>query len=154
IQIEMLDKDKQVDQVKLLAKKYRIDGEDLSDGVVVFESGGKTKYVTKNELVEYDYREAPGGEDQRVRSYKGEGAFVSALLTVTEGKEVQICFTKGHGEAVPEDYDESGYSSFAEQLKRDNYQVKTISGLDRGGVPKSCEVVVVGGPQLAWEKPE
>src|SRR5262249_2077912 len=33
-------------------------------------------------------------------------------------------------------------------------KVKTISGIGRGGVPKDCAVVVVGGPQRAWEQPD
>ncbi|HJZ88134.1 MAG TPA: DUF4350 domain-containing protein [Polyangia bacterium] len=153
--IEMLDIDKQRDQAELLAKKYKIDLEDLRSGVVVFESGGKTKYVTKSELVEYDYRETPmGAEDQKVRAFKGEGAFASAVLTVTEGTQTQICFVKGHGEGDPEGFDEGGYASFAEELKRDNYQIKTLAALDKTGVPAACGVVVVGGPQRAWQKPE
>src|SRR5262249_9350013 len=153
--IEMLDIDKQRDQAELLAKKYKIDLEDLRAGVVVFESGGKTKYVTKSELVEYDYRETPmGAEDQKVRAFKGEGAFASAVLTVTEGTQTQICFVKGHGEGDPEGFDEGGYASFAEELKRDNYQIKTLAALDNTGVPAACGVVVVGGPQRAWQKPE
>ena len=149
ITVETLDVDKQREQALLLAKKYGIDGEDLRDGVVVFESGGKTKYVTKGELVEYDYRESPmgGGESQKMRAYKGEAAFASALLTVTEAAQTQVCFAKGHDEADPEKFDENGYSAFAEALKRDNYKVRTVTG-----VPKDCDVFVVGGPQRAWEK--
>src|SRR5262249_37747305 len=131
-------------------KKYNIDGEDLRDGVVVFESGGKTKYVPKGELVEYDYRETQmGAEDQKMRSYKGEAAFDSALLTVTEEAQTQVCFEKGHDEADPEKFDEEGYSAFAEALKRDNYKVRTVNG-----APKDCDVLVIGGPHRAWEKSE
>src|SRR5262249_40809813 len=116
ISVETLDLDRQPDETQLLAQKYNIDRQDLRDGVVVFESSGRTKYVAKNELVEYDYRESPAGEDQKMRSFKGEGAFAQALLTVTEEKPTQICFVKGHDESDPEQFEEDGFSSFAEYL--------------------------------------
>src|SRR5207249_2982158 len=91
---------------------------------------------------------------QKVRAFKGESAFASALLTVTEGTQTGVCFVKGHGEADSESFDEAGYSSFAEELKRDNYQTKSIEKLDKNGIPKDCTVVVIGDPRRTWQPPE
>jgi hypothetical protein len=153
LRVETIDVDKQPDRAQLLARKYKIDGEDLREGVVVFDSEGREKYVTKNDLVEYDYASAQPGEPPRMRAWKGEAAFAQALLTVTDTHKPTICFAVGHGEASPEDFEEEGYSVWAEELKRDDYAVKTVPALARLG-SEGCDALVVGGPQRAWQGPE
>ena len=75
----------------------------------------------------------PGGH---LRAWKGEPAFVSALLTVTNDQPPTICFTQGHGEPDIESFADGGYGTFAEEIRRDAYQTRAVPRLTPDGPPR------------------
>ena len=155
IQVEHLDLDRDRSRAELLVQKYKINTDDVAQGgVVVFESGDRNKYVTRAEMTEYDFDQQTGA--QSLKAFKGEGAFLSAIRTVTEASQPQLCFTSGHGEAEIDSYEDVGYAYLDEELKRDNYKTRKLDAkaLDGGKVAPGCDVVIVAGPQRAFAEPE
>jgi hypothetical protein len=90
-----------------------------------------------------------GEDSQRLESRFDEESIVNALVQLTAGQEHQICFTEGHEEVDPDD-DTSGVGVGAAVMKLEgkNYTVQKVFPARDGAIPESCEVVVVGDPQL------
>ncbi|MCX7887265.1 MAG: GldG family protein [Verrucomicrobiae bacterium] len=104
LRVEYVDPDRDLNRARQLAEKYRIDSPDQ----IVFACGERSKLVKLDDTVEVE-----GGPLQtpRIRFFKGEGVFLSAILSVTEGKPPKVYFLTGHGERDPDNTDErSGYS--------------------------------------------
>ncbi len=73
------------------------------------------------------------------------GAFLKDLKGVRK-----VCFVTGSKEHQLDDTQESGLSRYKTLLERDNYQVDSISLVDKTEVPKECTVLVVAGAQLDY----
>lgn len=155
LSIEHLDLDRDRTRAELLVKKYKINTDDVSQGgVVVFESGDRNKYVTREEMTEYDMDPSTGSRS--LKAFKGEGAFLAAIRTVTESNQPMLCFTTGHGEAEMDSYEDAGLAYLDEELKRDNYKTKKLDAraLEGARAPQGCDVVILGGPQRGFAGPE
>src|SRR5439155_7856026 len=95
-----------------------------------------------------------GGEG-RVKAFKGEGLFLSAIQTVTEEKSPDIYFLTGHGEHDPEDFDQhTGYSEIARYIKRDNITVQKWNLLEKEALPTDAGVIVIAGPRKPFSQAE
>jgi hypothetical protein len=152
--VTYFDPDREPERAKQLIKQFGVTSDDvLRGGVVVVKAGERKKYIAAEELSEFGAGEG-GPQDRRLKAFKGEQALLSAILTVTEGKQAQICTTVDHDEGDLESFDERrGYSAFGEALKRDNHQVKKLKELDRG-VPQDCSLVMILGPQRPFAEGE
>jgi hypothetical protein len=156
---EVVDVDRDPARVQLLAQRFKLtpgNMADLREGVVVVALGDRAKLVTVADLVDYDYGAGDEPSSERtVKAFKGEQALLSALLTVTQRRSVRVCFTTGHDEARADSLDEDGYGYLGEDLKRDTYEVSTVtpSELARGHLAP-CAAVVVVGPQRSFSPEE
>ncbi|MBI5480569.1 MAG: GldG family protein [Deltaproteobacteria bacterium] len=151
VKVEYLDPIRDPERAKILLAKYRITNFDVQTGVVVFDNGTQNKYVTQDEIVEYEVGQ--GGRGRKMKAFKGEAAFLAALMTISE-KPRTICFVKGHLEGDIESFERTGYSTLSDELRRDAFKTKGVEDLARAGVPADCDALVVGGPQRAWLRPE
>jgi hypothetical protein len=83
-----------------------------------------------------------------------ETALVNAILRLTSGRQHRVCWSTGHGEALPDDDDASDAMSAAVlALEGQNYQV-TLSSLLSGPPDPGCEALVIAAPRLelqGWE---
>ncbi len=70
----------------------------------------------------------------------------SAILKVTQEGEKSVCFVEGHEEKSIGANDAHGYSTVANELKRENYQTKSVNLVSSNGVPSDCSVLVEAGP--------
>ncbi|HET7452340.1 MAG TPA: GldG family protein [Thermoanaerobaculia bacterium] len=122
-------------------------------GTLVFQAGTKKKFVTEDDMAEYDFGAMPG-QGGGLKAFKGEQAFTSAILAVTAGKSPKIYFTSGHGEKSIDDAAERGLSDVKDLLAKDNDTVATWESLGKSEVPKDADLVVVAGPQTAFLAPE
>jgi gliding motility-associatede transport system auxiliary component len=141
ISVEFIDPDRNPLRTQQLAKEYGIS----AANTVVFTSADRKKYVTSDQLAEYDYSGLQMGQGPRLTGFKGEEQFTSAILGVVNAKQPKVYFTTGHGEHDPDDTSEAGMSKLSEELKRDNMKVAKVSLLT-GKVPEDCDVLVVAGP--------
>jgi ABC-type uncharacterized transport system involved in gliding motility auxiliary subunit len=93
-----------------------------------------------------------GVKRQEAKSLTEEELTSALIRSLKEGKK-QICFVKGSGEHEIEDTGRSGYSQAKEALEKDNYEVQSISLLEKAEVPSSCTVLLVGGPRFDYPPP-
>ena len=90
---------------------------------------------------------AAGDRVQRVEEVT-EPHVTNALLAVTRGEAVPICFLAGHGERSTENREREGLSAALGVLEQTNYRVEHLNLLAAGAVvPAHCQVVVVAGPK-------
>jgi ABC-type transport system involved in multi-copper enzyme maturation permease subunit len=156
LHVEYVDIDREPERLKTVGKKYGVSGDDLVDGVIVVASGEQSKFITRNELADYDYAAAAsndeGGRPPPMKAWKGEAALDAALLAVTDERAPAVCFIGGHGEPAIDGFDPEAYGDLAEELRRDHQAPRAIT-LDRG-VPADCDVVVLAGPDRPLPKPD
>lgn len=153
LKIEFLDPDRQPARVDQLLKKFGIDARGDTTAVV-FSSGDRHKHVALMDLVEYDYANAAMGGEPRIKSFKGEMAFTSAIMSVSESRQRGICFLKGHDEVSQDDPGPRGLSRLVEALERENFKIETTDTLGRGPLPAGCDILVIAGPTRTFTPPE
>jgi ABC-2 type transport system permease protein len=149
LHVEYVDIDREPERLRVVGKKYGVQGDDLMNGVVVISSptNDQSKFITRDELAEYSYANESRGP--QLKEWRGEQALDTALLAVTEEKSPLVCFSQGHGEPAIDSLEPGEYGDFAEELKRDHMKVRaldlTVKGVNE--VPKDCDLVVVAGPE-------
>ncbi len=80
---EVVDPDRAPDRAEAVAKRYGIGAYEMGQGVVVFTSGARSKVVTESDLVESEV-DADGDPGPVIHAWRGEAAFASAILAVTD----------------------------------------------------------------------
>src|SRR5262249_55677442 len=149
IQVEFVDPRREPVRAETLAREFG-----LRDGTVLFRSGDKKKFVEQDKMAEFDYASAGLGGPTEIKAFKGEEAFTSAILDVTENKATHVYFTTGHGEpSVDSPENGRGFAQAKQLLTRDNVTVAPWQTA-KGGVPADATVVVVAGPKTALLEPE
>ncbi len=145
LQVEYVDPQRDRARAEQLIEQYNVS----VPNIVIFACGPRHKYVTVEEMVDFDMQEM--GQNYRVKDYKGEGAFLAAIQTVTEEEPPKIYFLTGHGERDPESFDrEKGYSGLAIYIKRDNLDVLKWNLPEEQKLPKDAGVIVIAGPRVRY----
>jgi hypothetical protein len=131
-----------------IQSKYKL--RPLADkDLIIFECQGRTRIVTSGELSELDMSGLMSGKSKEVKRthFKGEMMFTSAILTVTNPRQLKACYLQGHGEHGLEDDNKSfGYSKFKEVLRDNNIEVQTLR-LDGPTEIPDCHVLIIAGPR-------
>lgn len=150
LRVEYVDPQRDLARAQQLVAQYNLDSPD----VVIFASGGHHKYVRLDEMVDLE-REPMGMGEGRVKAFKGEGLFLSAIETVTEEESPRVCFLTGHGEHDPEEFDQrTGYSEITRYIKRDNITVEKWNLLERQALPTNANAIVIAGPRKPFTQAE
>ncbi|HKQ39893.1 MAG TPA: GldG family protein [Verrucomicrobiae bacterium] len=131
-----------------IQNKYKL--RPLADkDLVIFECQGRTRMIAASELSELDTSALMSGQSKEVKRthFKGEMMFTSAILTVTNPRQLRACYLQGHGEHSLEADDKTfGYSKFKEVLRDNNIEVQTLR-LDAASEIPDCQVLVIAGPR-------
>lgn len=144
LRVELVDPDRDLGRARELSARY-----DLHQAnVVVFDAGGRRKYVEAKDLADVEYvLRGTANLDKKIVGFKAEEAFSSAILSVSHTVVPVVYMLSGHGECDPMDYGQYfGYSSIARAIRRDNIVLKTFM-LDQHGVPADAAAVVVARPE-------
>ncbi|HEY6476762.1 MAG TPA: Gldg family protein, partial [Polyangia bacterium] len=150
LRAEIVDPDRAPDRAEAAAKRYGIGAYEMGQGVVIFTSGARAKVVTESDLVESEV-DADGEPGPAIAAWRGEAAFASAILAVTDDHPPVVCFTTGHGEPDIESLADGGYATFAESLRGAGDETRPLGDLaDAVG----CRVMVVAEPTRAFSPPE
>jgi hypothetical protein len=142
--VEYVDPDQDIARARQLVQQFEI-GPDRNN-LVVFQSGTRHKYLSDTDLAEYDYTTATFGGQPSVKAFKGEDAFTSAILNVTQARQPLVWVTTGHGEKSVDDQEPSGLSELKRYLERDNMQVESVNLLERPEIPQEVNAIVIPGP--------
>jgi ABC-type uncharacterized transport system involved in gliding motility auxiliary subunit len=94
IEVEFLDPERNPLRAEALVKQFGI-----RQNTVVIRSGDRKKYVEEDKLADFDFSGAQMGGTPQIKAFKGEEAFTSAILDVTENNVSKIYFSTGHGRA-------------------------------------------------------
>ncbi|MGD8440284.1 MAG: GldG family protein [Holophagae bacterium] len=154
ISVEYIDPEREPLKTQQLAEQFGISMADT----VVFSVGDRTKYVTADDMVEYDYQGMQFGQAPTIRAFKGEEAFTSAIQSLVQSAAPVVYFVTGHGEASPTS-PASGtlagrsLAALVEALKRDNMETKEVSLLS-GEVPDDADMLAIVGPTRAFTEAE
>lgn len=127
-----------------LAEKLKMDLKALQMNSIIFTCGDKSKHVQQSEVIE---REFPF-------KFKGEEVFTSAVLSVTQDKQTNVYFTKGHGEREYGDFERAGLGNLASAIKRANYNVLPLDLLKQKRVPENCDILFIAGPTRSFSTQE
>jgi ABC-type uncharacterized transport system involved in gliding motility auxiliary subunit len=152
IEVEYLDPRRNMARAEALVKEAGV-----KENTVVFRSGDRKKYVEEDKLADFDFSSMTmgGGGAPSVRAFKGEEAFTSAILSVTESKQPKVYFSKGHGEgAIDSGERMRGYADAKQILERSNMTVGTWDSLGKDNLPADADLIIVGGPRTAFLEPE
>ncbi len=153
VEVEFLDPERNPMRAEALVKQFGI-----RQNTVVFRSGDRKKYVEEDKLADFDFSGAQTGQmgaAPQIRAFKGEEAFTSAILDVTEKNVSKIYFSSGHGEPGIDSQERGrGFAQAKQLLERENFGVATWDSLGKGSVPSDATVVVVAGPRAALLEPE
>src|SRR5664280_513779 len=106
IKVEFIDPERDPLRTKALAQEFGVS----TANTAVFYSEGSKKYVTSDQLAEYDYSGMQTGQAPKLKGFKGEEQFTSAILGVVNPKVPKIYFSTGHDEHDPDGTDANGYS--------------------------------------------
>ena len=150
VTVEHIDAERDRGKVELLARRLNMDTFELN--TVIFECGGKSKHVPESEVIEYDYSYSYGRPS--APKFKGEEAFTSAILAVTQEKQSVLYFVRGHGEKDIEGIDKGDISDAAKLLKRQNFRIEKISILGVKEIPADCDVLSIIGPTKRFSESE
>ena len=150
IEVEYLDPERNPARAEALVKEFGI-----RQNTIVFRSGDHKKYVEEDKLADVDFAGASQGGPQEIKAFRGEEAFTSAILEVTENRVPKIYFTSGHGEpAIDSGERGRGLADVRQALEQQNRKVAAWDSLGKGNLPADADVVVVAGPRTAFLEPE
>ena len=126
IEVEYIDPDKEPLKTRQLAEQFGISIADT----VVFSYEDRTKYVTSEQMAEYDYAGMQYGQAPKMNSFKGEEQFTAAILSLVAPGVPKVYFVTGHGEASVASGGggvtaERGLAVLQEALKRENIEVES-----------------------------
>lgn len=151
IEVEYLDPKRNPARAEALVREFGI-----RQSTVVFRSGDRKKYVEEDKLADYDFANAQMGRAApEIKAFKGEEAFTSAILAVTEARTPHVYFSAGHGEASLDSGERGrGLADAKQLLERDNLSVAKWESLGKDSVPADADAIVVAGPRTAFLEPE
>ena len=119
---------------------------------IIFDSNGRSRMVLAAELSDYDMSNI---KEIRRTGFKGEQMFTSALVSVTEGRQLKAYFSQGHGEIDPaSDSDQRGLSSFRRLLQESYIEVGTLAVSALGEIPADCQLLIIAGADKPFAQPE
>jgi len=135
---------------ELARAKYQLSFSSEKDkDMVIFDCQGRTRIVNVGELSELDMAPLMSGNSQEIKRthFKGEMMFTSAILGVSNPRQLKACYVQGHGEHdLDSDHKLMGYSKFNELLRDNNIEVQVLR-LDGPGEIPDCQLMIIAGPK-------
>ncbi len=155
ITVERVDPDRDLARSLELLKRFQIDAANPENlNLVIFEvapaTGGvqaatRHKYLSDTDLAEYDYATMTMTAEPRVKTFKGEEAFTSTLISLTRGEPPLVWFVTGHGEKALDLTDPLGLSELKRALEQQHITAQSVTLLERAAIPMEVKLVVIAG---------
>jgi ABC-type uncharacterized transport system involved in gliding motility auxiliary subunit len=117
-----------------LSTKYTKDGNTISAGDLVVESGNKFKVINSSDL--YNYSE----DGQSVQSLAIEQKVTAAIMYVTSSKNPVVYSLQGHSEAEMT-------TSISSAMDNENYTVQKLELLKTEWKPETGDILLINSPQ-------
>ncbi len=149
LEVRWIDPARNPVEAKRLVDQYKV-----TSAGVVFEAGDQRRVVAANDLADLDFSGAQLGEEPKIKAFKGEEQFTSALVDLTQGAKPKVLFTTGHGELSLDDASTSGLQAVRQLLNPDNTDLQEWASLGAKAVPDGTSLVVIAGPRAAFTEAE
>ncbi len=154
IVLEYIDPEREPLKTKALAEQFGITMADT----VVFIAGDRTKYVTSEQMVDYDYSGMQYGQQPTVKAFRAEEEFTSAIQSLVVTSVPKIYFVSGHGEATPTEQGNGALagrslSILLDKMRKDNMVAEEVSLLS-GVIPDDADVIAIVGPTRPYTEAE
>ena len=152
IAVQYIDPDREPLKTQQLAEEFGIS----VANTVVFTAGDRSKYVTSDQMAEFDYSGMQYGQQPALSAFKGEEQFTAAILSLVAPDVPKIYFVMGHGEPALQaaaNRSVRGLSILHESLKRENMEAAETSLLS-GHIPDDADVLAIIGPTRAFTETE
>lgn len=149
----VIDKDRDLARVREMSKEFKFSHE---ENVVIFKCGDRQKFVTVFDMVDYEMEEQGMLMEprRRIKAFKGEQMFTSAIQSVTQAHQPTIYWLSGHGEAKLEGAGETDMGGIAAALERENIRLLGLNLLETGEIPKDCDVLAIVSPKSQLQPQE
>ncbi len=132
LKVEYIDADKN----PAVVRKYDIKDEGISNGMIVFESGGSIKKINRSDIfIMYDYVYG--------QAFNGEQQFTGAITQVTSGELPKLYFLEGHKE--PDINAE--LSKLKARIEGEAHVVESLNILKTGAVPDDADTIIIVSPK-------
>src|SRR5262249_52744037 len=156
LEVEYLSRDLNPEAVIKLEQDYQIP--ELQGVLIVYGPQGDQQ----SEFIKYDdifsvERSRPGSDVKPKILFKGEGALMTKLAYLTEGKaRPKVYFTQSNGELDLNGFDTNredvGLSVLKDRLTRANFDVQELKlGLEKSEIPDDAAIVVIARPTRPFE---
>lgn len=151
VSLEFIDPDREPLKTKQLAEQFGVS----VANTVVFAYGDRSKYVTSDQMADYDYSGMQFGGSPTLKAFKGEEQFTAAILSLVAPRVPKVYFVTGHGEATPdgEATRDRSLATLAESLRRENMTVADTSLLG-GHIPDDADALAIVGPTKPYTEQE
>jgi ABC-type uncharacterized transport system involved in gliding motility auxiliary subunit len=155
VQLEYVDPHQDFARAQQLVQEFEIDVNDPDAlNLVTFKSGTRRKYLSDTDLAEFDYRAITAQGEPRLQAFKGEEAFTSAIVSVTQASQPIVWLTSGHGEKSIEVSEPTGLSELKKYLEQQNMQVEQVTLLERPAIAAEVNLVIIAGPTRRFAEHE
>ena len=154
ISVEYVDPQQDLARAKQLVQQFQIDVERDEPNMVIVQAGKKHQFVGGTDLAEYDFSGMGMGGEPTLKAFKGEDAFTSAILSVTQQKQPIVWISTGHNEKSVDDAEPLGLASLKKYLERENMLVEAVTLLEKTEIPRTVNAVVIAGPERRYTEQE
>ena len=118
-----------------------------SQNSILVVSGDRMKQISLDSLYEI--------EDGKMRAFRGESGFLSAILQVTRQSDKKVYFLKGQGEYDLSSVDPlNGLSRLDSFLRERGFLVESIDPSNFGRIPEDAGAVVIVAPTSRYRERE
>jgi hypothetical protein len=146
IHVETIDPYLNLTRMLELRDKYKFGAKDTSDNLVLLDYDGKQKSIPTATLA--DYADTEGFDPDQppvVKDFRGKQVITSALIQLTEARQIKIGLISGHGELPVTDDTDLG--RFRSALEHQNIVLQELGleGIDK--IPSEFTALILAGPQ-------
>jgi len=153
LEVEYVDPEKDPSRVRFLMNKFKIPAPSQA-ALVVFEQGDKNKYVYDKDIMDMDYSGMKYRQAPKIKGFKGEQAFTSAILNLTQEKQPVVYVVTGHGERDIDDTSQGGLQVCSTLLDRENVKVQKLPLYQKKEIPSDCSLLMIVGPKEPYTDDE
>ena len=155
VQVEYVDPEQDIARAQQLVNEFQIDvNSPDAFHLVIFKSGSRHKYISDTDLADYDYATMTMQSEPRVKAFKGEAAFTSSIISVTQAEQPLLWFTSGHGEKSTVPADQHGLSELKRYLEQQNIKLEEVNLLQRTDIPADVKLIVIAGATRRFTEQE
>jgi ABC-type uncharacterized transport system involved in gliding motility auxiliary subunit len=127
----------------LKAQKYTKDGDSLTAGSIVVESGEIYRVIGQYDMYNFSQETS----DYQIESLAVEQRLTSAILYVS-GAEMPVAYTlEGHSETALD-------TNTQKQMELENFEVKSLNLLGMDKVPEDANLLIINSPKRDLTKEE